>query len=305
MALGVVIMLHRATLLRPFGGAPVLLFVVGALTLTVTSVAWAGHSRVEGEAVIASDAENPQAYLTASDYALQRGDRAGAAAILERGRAYAHPSAELLVALADLYGQQGRLADAEVLLVAAVAADPDYTPAYEKCAELQWKAGRRTEAIAALERAVAADPRAISPCCRLVHCLAAMGRAPEAERRCREFLALNTENSDLWVALGEAQERQNRFQEAFASYGRALSIDERTAAAYSRRGRLFCLFKQYEAAAIACRKALAIDNEDPVAHAYLGIACAELGRVWEAQMHAAVAEQQGMQMGAVWQKIGQ
>jgi tetratricopeptide (TPR) repeat protein len=298
-------MLHRATRWRSCGGICFALAVAGALTAAAPCVAQAGYSSAEAEALIASDSANPQVYLTASQYAQRRGDPAAAAAVLERGRAHARPSAELLVALADAYYRLERLADAENVLVAAVELAPDYSPAYEKCAELQWRSGRRTDAVASLERSVAADPRAISPSCRLVYCLAAMGRAEDAERRCREFLARHSESAGLWIALGEAQESQNRLQEAFASYGHALALDDRAAAAHSRRGRLFCLFSQYEAAADACRRALAIDNEDPVAHAYLGIACAELGLDWEAQLHAAVAEQQGMAMDVVWKKYGQ
>ena len=67
-----------------------------------------------------------------------------------------------------------------------------------------------------------------------------------------------------------------------------------------RRGRLFCRFGQFEAAATECRLALALDPADPLAHAYVGIACSRLGLLDEARVHSQLAEQAGLQMDAVW-----
>lgn len=228
-------------------------------------------STVEGEALIAARPDDPQSYLTAARYARERGNLAEALEILERGRGRAAPSAELLGALGDLYWQ------------------------------LEW----RGDAVAAFRAAVAAAPETPDPCRRLVSALAATGEAEQGERLCREYLARWSDDPGLYVALGECLEKRNEYPEAFAAYGRAIEIDAEMAVAHSRRGRMFCLMGQYEAAIAACRLALIHDPDDSLAHAYMGIACAEMGRYWEARIHAAAAEQAGMTMDAVWERLGE
>ncbi len=69
------------------------------------------------------------------------------------------------------------------------------------------------------------------------------------------------------------------------------------------RLRLFCRFGQYDAGRIACGRALELDENNLLAHAYMGIACSNLGEGENARKHAQIAEAGGMNMSAVWKKI--
>ena len=111
------------------------------------------------------------------------------------------------------------------------------------------------------------------------------------------FVGLNTSHqSEL--------EQQKRLREAFACYGQAIVLDPSAAIPHSRRGLLFCRFGQFDAAEVSCRKALSLDKDNLVAHAYLGIACSYLDNGKDARKHARIAEAGGMNMGAVWDKLG-
>jgi tetratricopeptide (TPR) repeat protein len=127
----------------------------------------------------------------------------------------------------------------------------------------------------------------------------------QAESACRERLQAHPDHPLLWLILGESLERQARWKEAFAGYGQALSLDPNLAPAHSRRGRLFCRFRQYEEARQECATALGLDPDDPLAHAYLGIACAYLGQREAAREHALRAEAAGLNMNDVWRKLAE
>ena len=131
-----------------------------------------------------------------------------------------------------------------------------------------------------------------------------IGETAEAEDLCLQFISTDPDNPDLWLALGRSFEKQGKNREAFTTYGQVLSLDPEDAEAYARRGRLFCRFSQFEAAEDACRKALSLDPDNMVAHAYLGIACSYLDKGKDARKHARIAEAGGMNMGAVWEKLG-
>jgi tetratricopeptide (TPR) repeat protein len=290
-----------------------------ALTLTILSLAavclcgarptLAGGadaigSIVEARALIASDATNPDHYLTASEVATRLGDQEAALKFLEEGRKRALPSAELLVQLGTMYTLLNRSGEAEKTLSAALALDPDSISAHLQMGELCNLLGRHEAALKNYDHVLALEPGHTEAQCRLVFTMLAAGRAVEAEEACLSFIALDRQKVDLWLALGEALEQQERLQDAFACYGHALKVDSSAAAPHSRRGRLYCRFGQFDAAALECRAALALDSEDPLAHAYLGIACAQLGQDEEARNHALKAEAAGMHMQSVWEMLG-
>jgi tetratricopeptide (TPR) repeat protein len=139
---------------------------------------------------------------------------------------------------------------------------------------------------------------------RLVNGLMDMGETAEAEDLCLQFIASDPDNPDLWLAVGRSFEKQDKNREAFTTYGQVLSLDPTAAEAYARQGRLFCRFGQFDAAEVACRKALSLDPDNLVGHAYLGIACSQLDKGKDARKHASIAEAGGMNMGSVWEKLG-
>ncbi|MFO7654659.1 MAG: hypothetical protein R6X25_12680 [Candidatus Krumholzibacteriia bacterium] len=250
---------------------PALILLIASLgLLALADGVLAEHGSAEGEALIAANPGDPAAYVTAAADARERGELGAALDILEKGRDELEPSAALLVALGELYW------------------------------DLEWT----DDALAAYHAAVAADSSSAIARYRVVTSMVTIGSVTAAESTCRQALERMPDSGLLHVALGECLEKLEQLQEAFGTYGRALELEPTLAAAHSRRGRLLCGMGQYEAAAVACQTALEHDENDPIAHAYMGVACSELGRFWEAQIHAEAAEQAGMSMESVWKRIG-
>ncbi len=259
----------------------------------------------EGRALIASRPEDPSGYVQVGLAALRSGDTAAAVKVLTEGRAKASPSAQLLVLLGAAWMGESRLANAEEATQAALALDPVIAGGQLQLGAIFTIIGWPESALDCYEKALAQSPGDSSTQCALVYGLIGVGRAAQGEQECRGFLGGAMDNAGLLVVLGETLEAQEALREAFNVYGRALEVDPRSADAHARRGRLFCRFGQFDAAATECRSALAIDPSAALAHAYLGIAYAEQGQTEAAREHVLQAEAGGMRMDSVWGKLAQ
>ena len=262
------------------------------------------HSKVEGQALIASQPLEPSSYEIYAKFLSIKGDWAEAADVLETGRIKAAPSAELLVVLGHVYEAQGLFARAESVTREALVLDPEHVPAHLRMGEIYFKLGWPKSGLESYRTAVALAPEDVEPKVRLVGGMLEAGLTAEAEEKCLEFISIQPEAPELWLALGIVFEKQDKKRQAFTTYGQVLTIDNENAMAYARQGKLFCEFNQFDAAEISCRKALELDDKNALAHAYLGIACSYLGQEEDARKHAIIAERAGLNMGSVWSKIG-
>jgi tetratricopeptide (TPR) repeat protein len=257
----------------------------------------------EGRALIAANPADPSGYFQVGLAALRSGDAAAAAKVLAEGRAKATPSAQLLVLLGAAWLGQSRFADAEEATQAALAIDPAIAGAQLQLGAIFTRIGWPESALDCFEKALSQSPGDSSAQVALVYGLIGAGRAAQGERECRSFLGDKMADAGLLIALGETLEAQEQLRDAFNVYGRALVVDPRSADAHARRGRLFCRFGQFDAAARECRAALAIDPAAALAHAYLGIAYAEQGQTEAAREQVLQAEAGGMRMDSVWGKL--
>jgi tetratricopeptide (TPR) repeat protein len=260
-------------------------------------------SDVDGKSLIAAAPADPSGYLQYAQWLQAGGDLEQAIATLETGRQKAEPSAELLVELGRLYEADDRISRAETVTREALALDAGYAPAHIRMGEIYMHLGWPKSGVESFEAALALQPEQSLPKVRIVGGLLAWGKIAEAEDRCLEFIAGDAEDPELWLALGQVFEKQDKLREAFTTYGQVLSLQPDLAEAHARRGRLFCRFGQYAAGEEACRQALVHDADNLTAHAYLGIACSYLGQGDEARKHAAIAEAGGLNMTAVWKKL--
>jgi tetratricopeptide (TPR) repeat protein len=261
-------------------------------------------TKVEGQSLIAAEPLDPASYILFSRFLVEAGELDEAQEILETGRNKANPSANLLVELSGVYEARGHLSKALAAARDAVEMDQENMMAHVQLGEVHFRMGTRKAGVACYRRAVALAQLDPLPRVRLVNGLMDLGETAEAEDLCLQFIAADPDNADLWLAVGRSFEKQGKNREAFTTYGQVLSLDPTSAEAYARQGRLFCRFSQFEAAEEACRKALALDPDNLVAHAYLGIACSYLDNGKDARKHARIAEAGGMNMTAVWDKLG-
>jgi len=261
-------------------------------------------SKMEGRSLVADEPMDPASYINYSRFLVGIGELKEAEEILEIGRNKANPSSTLLVELSVVYETRSRFSKAEAAAREAVALDPGNMDAHLRLGEIHFRMGEKKAGVGCYRRAHDLSPREALPRVRLVNGLMDIGETLEAEDFCLQFIASDPDNPDLWLALGRSFEKQGKNREAFTTYGQVLTLDPREAEAYARRGRLFCRFGQFEAAEEACRHALALDRDNMVAHAYLGIACSYLDKGKDARKHARIAEAGGMNMSAVWEKLG-
>ncbi len=228
-----------------------------------------------------------------------------AAAILERGRTKAPPSAHLLVSLGEAYEAQDLLGRAEAVTREALVIDPDNVRAHLRMGDLYFRLGWPKSGLDSYLQAVALAPDDPAPKVQLIAGYLEAGQPVVAENDCLKFISEHPGHPELWLSLGQIFEKQEKRREAFTTYGQVLTLDPGNSMAYARQGRLFCEFSQFTSAEAACRQALALDSENSLAHAYLGIACSYLGQSEEARKHAQIAESAGLNMMSVWKKIGQ
>ena len=261
-------------------------------------------SKIEGRSLIANHPLDPASYINFSRFLVNLGELKEAEEVLETGRNKANPSSNLLVELALVYEARDRMSKAEAVARDAVTMDPDNPAAQIRLGEIHFRMGSKKAGVVCYRRAQKLSPLDALPRVRLVNGLMDIGETIEAEDLCLQYISTDPDNPDLWLALGRSFEKQGKNREAFTTYGQVLSIDPQVAEAYARQGRLFCRFGQFEAAEHSCRQALALDQGNLVAHAYLGIACSYLDKGKDARKHARIAEAGGMNMTAVWEKLG-
>lgn len=261
------------------------------------------QSRAEGEALLAAGPEDARNYLAYADWLTEAGELPEAAAVLEAGCRRAAAPAPLLLELSGLYLKLGKLTRAEVLARETLVLLPDLPDAQVRMGDIYLALGWSQSALECYEKAAGLGPDEVLPRLRVVDGLLAAGTPKVAEDRCLAFIAEKPDEPQLWLALGQVFERQEKLREAFTTYGQVIGLDPGSAEAYARQGRLFCRFSQFSAAADACRHALELDASNLTAHAYLGIACSYLGDDEQARHHARIAEAGGLNMTAVWKKL--
>lgn len=262
------------------------------------------ETRVQGQALIAENPLDPAAYIRFSRFLVAEGDLKAAEELLEVGRNKANRSANLLVELSEIYEVQDRLSQAEAVARDAVETDPESMEARIRMGEAHCRMGAHKKGLKSFEVAVKLSEGEALPRVRYIQCLLDNEEPLQAEDFCLQSIAADPDNPDLWLSMGEIFEKQGKNREAFTTYGQVLTLDAGRADAYARQGRLFCRFGQFDSAEQACRKALALEPGNMLAHAYLGIACSRLGNGADARKHAQIAESSGLNMGAVWEKLG-
>lgn len=289
---------HRARLNFIF------LMVAFCLVYGVSAVA-AVQSRVAGEALIADKPLEPSSYEIYADFLSSNGAYKEAAEVLERGRTKALPSAHLLVALGAAYQTQGMYGRAESATREALVVDKDNVQAHLQMGDLYFKLGWPKSGLESYQQAVLLAPADPAPKVRLVTGYLEASQPALAEDTCLRFISENQEQPDLWLCLGQVFEKQDKQRQAFTTYGQVLTLDPNNGEAYARQGRLFCEFGQFTSAEASCLRALDLDPDNSLAHAYLGIAYSYLGNNEGAREHAQIAESAGLNMLSVWKKVGQ
>lgn len=144
--------------------------------------------------------------------------------------------------------------------------------------EVHLQLARSLVALDRLDEALAAYRRARAPA-ELGQLHLRRGEPAAAEPLLREALQRSPQDAGIHAALGEACQRQQRFDEAETLYRRALELDARQFVAQVRLSDLLRDTGRLEEAEAAARRALELDDEAVASHFALGMVLKARGRM--------------------------
>ncbi len=178
----------------------------------------------------------------------------------------------------------GRLAEAEPLYRAVLAADPNHVGALANLGLLAGQVGQHAAAAELLGRAVSLAPdhqelRAnLGVALRNVaNAMLQAGRINEAVEQYQQSLKFNPNNSAAWCNLAAALIQQTRFAEAESAARSAIALASDLAEAHNNLGNALRCREQFEAAIAAYQQAVWLRPDYSDAHSNLGIAQREIG----------------------------
>ena len=264
---------------------------------------------------------DPYSFLRAGIANERTGDHAGAERAFRRGLELAPNDAEILNSLGWTLFQDGRSAEAVVEYERAVKADPRHAKAHNNLALALVDLGRLEEAASHFEASLALEPRA-EIYSDLGFTMARLGRPKEAFASYRKALELDPNSAsahlNLAVAyvqagkLGEAEShyrqalpgrpsaeahnglgyvlaRQDRTDEAYAEYRKAIEIDPKYTPAYNNLADTLARHGKLDEAEQVYQRSLAV-KQSPAVYNALGVVQRRLGKTREADEQFAKAK---------------
>ncbi len=223
------------------GSAPVVQVLTARLADPVRAVrvaaAWALHATVDTNAPAGRDllaylrhnADQPASVMQAGVFQLDRGDAAGALALLHR----------------------------------AVSWDPNSAPLYHALAVAASVAGQSAEAVTALQTASRLVPRDAEYRYQLGLALNEVGRLAEAQTALAEAVQLDPQFARAWYNLGLAYSAQENPEPALTALLRAESLDARSPQIPYARATILARLGRTEEAGRAAQRALELQPGFP------------------------------------------
>lgn len=142
------------------------------------------------------------------------------------------PSSDTLTALANLYMQHHRFAEAEECLRKLTAAHPDQAAVHVQLGRVLAAEGKQEEGVAELQAGSKLAPNDLSVRRDLADLYAAAGKSDLAEASYRSLLAATPQDAELHRGLGQALLRQRKFAEAQPEFLAAIKLKPDLCEAY-------------------------------------------------------------------------
>jgi tetratricopeptide (TPR) repeat protein len=257
--------------------------LIGAALITRDQIAVWRDSRTLWKHALAVIKDNYAAEAHLADLDLKAGDKATAAARIERFLQM-QPIAEWEQGLAELLVELNRPADAIAHYKRAIARLPEQVSWQIRLAGLLFNAGQLSPARDEYLKAVRLDPGAREA-------YVGLGRLSVREGRLEEATALfahvagesDPKNADAVLKLGHALAREGWCEEAAAMYTRALQLDPGHSAARYGRGNMNATRRKWAEAVTDYREAMRLSPKSPLYRFALAHALDRAGRPADAQ----------------------
>jgi eukaryotic-like serine/threonine-protein kinase len=130
---------------------------------------------------------------------------------------------------------QGQMKEAEQTYREILAERPNFWPAYNNLGVILTREARYDEAAKAFAAAGAAAPKVAQPMANLAQTYLELGRRDDARAALNESLARG-ENEDAYLALGDMDFEDGKYNDALTDYGRAAKLDPRNHLIYRNMG---------------------------------------------------------------------
>jgi tetratricopeptide (TPR) repeat protein len=190
-------------------------------------------------------------------------------------------AAEALYGLGGAGTRQGDELAALIYLRLALFLRPDHDLAAVTVANLFEDLKRNDAAIRAYQLVPASSPMHESAQIQAALELDSIGRTDDAMARLKEIVAANPTDADAWSALGSLQRSAKRYEDAAASYDKAIELvgtpDKSNWTLFYFRGICFERSKQWPKAEADFKKALELYPDQPLVLNYLGYSWVDQG----------------------------
>jgi tetratricopeptide (TPR) repeat protein len=270
--------------------------LAGAALLTRDQIALWRDSRTLWEHALAVTKDNYTAEAHLADLALKAGDKATAAARVERFLQM-QPIAEWEQGLAELLVELNRPAEAIAHYKKAVALKPERVNWQIRLAGLLFDLGQLGQARDEYAKVVRLDPGAREAYVNLGRLSVRQGKLEEAASYFAHVAgAGEPKNADAVLKLGHALAQEGSYEEAAAMYTRALQLDPGHAAAHYGRGNMSATRRKWAEAVTDYREAIRLAPKAPSYRFALAHALDRAGRPADAEREYASA----MELATDW-----
>jgi len=164
------------------------------------------------------------------------------------------------------------LAEAEAVLQAVLAVEPQSADALHLLGVLWHRQGRAEEGLRLLQQAVTICPGYASACNNLGNILLGMGRYIEAAEAYRKAAELQPDLPEVHMNLAAVLRRSDRLDEAVASFRRAIELNPQLSQAHLHVGSVLYTLGRIDEAAAAFRAWQQLEPDNPIA-APIAAAC--------------------------------
>jgi tetratricopeptide (TPR) repeat protein len=197
---------------------------------------------------------------------------------------YLNMNTELLKREAQVHFQAKRLAEARMLFAEICRLDRSDVQAWHMLGAIHGMLGDLTEAERCCRQVIALRPDAQGAYVNLANVLTSSGRLAEAEACFRQALRLKPDDAQAHNNLGNLLSRSGRLPDAEASYREALKRDPRYAEAHNNLGALLSEQGRHEEAIASLRQAIALKPDYTDAWSNLGGALTDQLKTDEAEV---------------------
>ncbi len=187
----------------------------------------------------------------------------------DRAAALSEDHAGVLVALGSMYLRTGQHRKAEAALLRARVLEPSNVDAFLWLARVYGDLGQTDNAEDAYLRAIALKPNLWVSYSNYGAMLYNIGRYEDAGRQFEQVTRLTPDNYIGFNDLGIVQDHFNQIDDAVASFERSINLQP-NALAYRNLGDLYFRHQQYDRAVGALEAAVALNDGDWIAWAWLG-----------------------------------